>query len=317
MYISLVKFRDMIKIKSILKFLLFFTFVVLFSCNNSTKNDSQNISLKVGMIPILDCSQLFVAKEFKIFEKNGLDVELIPIGGGSKILQSLAANELDVAFSNLSSIVFYENSFSDLINLTGGTLMNEKYTEGGLVSLDKGEINSIEDFEGKTIAVNALNNIVHLAIVKILKQNNLSISDVNIIEMKFSDMPLALRSNRIDVATLPEPLLTMNIEQGDIKNFGDYIVMAFGENYVTGYYTSENKFRDSGDKFEKFNRSMSEATDLLNTYSDSVVNAISKYTKVPKKMIYLSGNPLFVKGVPNEAKNKMKNWLYEESFIRE
>jgi NitT/TauT family transport system substrate-binding protein len=274
------------------------------------------MNLKVGMIPILDCSQLYVAKEFEIFKKNGLNVELIPIGGGSKILQSLAANELDVAFSNLSSVVFYENNLGELINLAGGTLMNEEYTEGGLVTLDKGELNSIEDFKDKTIAVNSLNNIVHLAVVKILKKNNLDPSDVNIIEMKFSDMPLALRSNKIDVATLPEPLLTLAKQEGGIKDFGDYIVMAFGENYVTGYYTSESKLKGSEEKFERFNKSMQEATDILNKYSDSVVNTISKYTKVPANVIRQSGKPLFVKNVPDQAKARMKNWLNEESFVK-
>jgi len=284
--------------------------------NKSDKNDEHDI-LKIGMIPITDCSQLYVAQEFNIFEKYGIKAELIPVAGGAKILQSLAANELDIAFSNLSSIVFYENNFDKLVNLSGGTLMNHEYSEGGLVSLDNGNIKSIEDFKGKIIAVNTLNNIVHLSIVKILKKHNLSSDDVIIVEMKFSDMTLALRSNRIDIATLPEPILSMSMNDGDLKNFGDYIVLAFGENYVTGYYTTETKYKSNETVYKRFNLAIDEATDILNTYSDSVIHAISNHTKISTELIQASGKPLFVKGVPNEAIDKMKTWLNEESFIKQ
>jgi len=293
-------------------------FFIIIGCSEKKKsNDTKEVlSLNVGMIPITDCSQLFVAKEFGIFENNGLDVKLIPVSGGSQILQALAANEIDVAFSNLASIVFYENNFEKLKNLNGGTLMNEEFSEGGLVCLDNGVINSIKDFKNKIIAVNSLNNIVHLAVVKILKKHGISLQDVTIVEMKFSDMNLALRSNRIDIATLPEPLLTMSSGDGKLKNFGDYIVMAFGENYVTGYYTTTLNFDKNTALYQKFNKSMNESTDLLNTFNDSVVNAISKYTKVSDRLIKSSGKPLFVKGVPEEALIGMKNWLNEESFIK-
>lgn len=305
--------------RKITNFLAFVLFTLLvFACTNSKTNKNENNveQLKVGMIPITDCSQLFVAKELGIFSKNGLDVELIPIVGGSQILQSLASNDLDIAFSNLTSIVFFEKNFEKLVSLSGGTLMNDEFTEGGLVCLKNNGINSIDDFKGKTIAVNSLNNIVHLAVVKILKKNGINPSDVTIVEMKFSDMPSALSSKRIDVATLPEPILSLSLNQGNYQNFGDYIVLAFGEYYVTGYFTTNSVFIKSKSKLEKFNKSMQESTKILNTFNDSVVNSISKYTKVSPDVIKSAGKPLFVDNVPEEALNKMSNWLYEESFIK-
>ncbi len=302
-----------IKIYSLLVFMLFFV-----ACNTRQNNNKNNKvkHLKVGMIPITDCSQLFVAKEFGIFAKNGLEVELKPIGGGAKILQSLASNNVDVAFSNLTSVAFFEKNFEKLIPLAGGTLMNDKYTEGGLVCLKSNEINSIKDFKGKTIAVNSLNNIVHLAVVKILKKNGVSLSDVKIVEMKFSDMPSALSSKRIDVATLPEPILSLSINEGNFKSFGDYIVLAFGEYYVTGYFTTNNIYNKYKTKFEKFNKSIQEATIILNNFNDSISNAVSKYTRVSPEVIKSAGKPFFVNEVPHNALEKMNNWLYEESFIK-
>ena len=304
------------------KYIIFLAYLfialIIVSCTNSGSNEKENQKehLRVGMIPITDCSQLFVAKEFGIFAKYGIEVELIPVGGGSQILQSLASNDLDVAFSNLTSIVFFEKNFEELVSLSGGTLMNEEYTEGGLVCLENNGINSIDDFRGKTIAVNSLNNIVHLAVVKILKKNGINPTEVTIVEMKFSDMPSALSSKRIDVATLPEPILSLSMNEGSFKNFGDYIVLAFDEYYVTGYFTTNNVYSKSKSKLDKFNKSIQESTEILNTFNDSVINAISKYTKVSPEVIKTAGKPLFVNEVPEDALDKMSNWLYEESFIK-
>lgn len=42
----------------------------------------------------------FVAKEARLFEKNGLDVEIIRIGGGSRVIQAMLAGEIRVAHAS-------------------------------------------------------------------------------------------------------------------------------------------------------------------------------------------------------------------------
>ena len=37
----------------------------------------------------------FIAKEARVFEKNGLDVEIIRIGGGSRVIQAMLAGEIE------------------------------------------------------------------------------------------------------------------------------------------------------------------------------------------------------------------------------
>ncbi len=42
----------------------------------------------------------FIAKEARVFEKNGLDVEIIRIGGGSRVIQAMLAGEIRVAHAS-------------------------------------------------------------------------------------------------------------------------------------------------------------------------------------------------------------------------
>jgi len=129
--------------------------------------------LKVGIIPITDCSQLYVAKQMEIFKRHGLDIDLIPMAGGSQILQALSTGTVDIAFSNLASVVFYEKNAGKLQRLAGGTLMNAEFSEAGLVVLAASSppITNLQELKGKTIAVNTRRNIVDLAVLRALRKH--------------------------------------------------------------------------------------------------------------------------------------------------
>jgi ABC-type nitrate/sulfonate/bicarbonate transport system substrate-binding protein len=56
----------------------------------------------------------FIAKEAKIFEKNGLDVEIIRIGGGSRVIQAMLAGEIRVAHGSSPAVVEANLAGADL-----------------------------------------------------------------------------------------------------------------------------------------------------------------------------------------------------------
>jgi len=296
--------------------LIIIIFLFLLSCTDDQQSEEQKLNfLKIGIIPITDCSQLYAAKELKIFKKIGLEVQLVPIAGGARILETLAANEIDLGFSNLASAVFYEQNFGKLVQLAGGTMMDTSYSEAGMVCLKNSQIRNIEDLKGKTIAINSLNNIVHLAVVKALKKYDVSTDDVDFVEMKFSDMPIALLGKRIDIATLPEPLLTASMEEGNLRNLGDHFTIAFDKIYSTGYFTNPKKIGDNPKKFEKFNKAIIEITPRVNEFKDDIAAAASKYTKVPSNILKNAGRALFIKELPLNAMEQMRSWLIEEKFL--
>lgn len=57
----------------------------------------------------------FIAKEAKIFEKNGLDVEIIRIGGGSRVIQAMLAGEIKVAHGSSPAVVEANLAGADLV----------------------------------------------------------------------------------------------------------------------------------------------------------------------------------------------------------
>jgi NitT/TauT family transport system substrate-binding protein len=256
-----------------------------------------------------------VAKQDGTFERHGLDVEFVPMSGGAAILQALSAGSVDIAFSNLVSVQYYEKNVGKLHQLAGGTLMNAEHSEAGLVVRSETGINNLTDLKGKTIAVNALRNIVDLAVLRALRIRGISSSDIRLVELPFKDMETALRAGRIDAATLPEPILTKALTAGGLKNLGDHFVLAFKEIYSTGYFTLPRNVLNKKDVFQRFDEAIIEVTPKVNSYNSDVLKAISESTKVSESDLRNSGRPLFVKRLPDSAMEQMQGWMREEGFI--
>ncbi len=296
------------------------TIAVLFwvTGNETTENQTKSamVRLKVGYIPIVDCSQLYVASQRGYFTAAGLDVELVALAGGPPIIQALSTGAIDIGFANLATIVFYEQTAPRLIRLSGGTRMDKDHSEAGLVVLADSGIEQISDIKGKIVAVNSRRNIVDLAILRAIRLSGLTAKDITFVELPFKDMETALRSKRVDVTPLPEPFLSVALRNGGLRNLGDHFALAFGELFSTGYFSMANSATVTPDVIRKFNAAISNATRDLKSPDDNTFGAISAVTKIPKDVLMLAGRPDFVSEIPESAFIKMQSWLEDESLLK-
>jgi len=277
---------------------------------------SNTVNLRIGYIPIVDCSQLYIASQLGYFSKAGFDVELVPMAGGPAIIQALSTDAIDIGFANLATVVFYEETAPRLNRLAGGTRMDKDHSEAGLVVLADSGIQTISDLKGKSIAVNSRRNIVDLAVLRAINKYGLSAKDIMLVELPFKDMETAIRSKRVDAATLPEPFLSIALKTGGVRNLGDHFAIAFGEIYSTGYFSIPQSSKVTSDVIEKFNAAMVNATIDLKSPDEKTFAAISTVTKLSKEVVELTGKPEFVSNVPESAFLQMKTWLQEEKLLK-
>jgi NitT/TauT family transport system substrate-binding protein len=78
----------------------------------------------------------------------------------------------------------------------------------------RSSIYSIRDLKGKTIAIPNRYSNQYLIIFKALRDNGLTIKDVNIVEMPPPDMPAALYSEAVDGITSGEPFMAQTEMEG-------------------------------------------------------------------------------------------------------
>ncbi len=118
-------------------------------------------------------------------------------GGGTVTMQALLANNLDVAGGSISIWVNAISKGAKVKLLLPGSV-TEKPEHSGLLVLEESNIHTIKDLEGKKIAVNVLGAEADFIIRTFLKQNALSIDNVELVIVPAENQEQVLRSRQVD-----------------------------------------------------------------------------------------------------------------------
>src|SRR5947209_3931845 len=159
------------------------------------------------------CSQLLcgvpyeVARSAGIYQKHGLNVELVYTRGGSAAMQALIGGAVDYAATALDvAIQAYANVGADIrrFAVTGRLPLFAVVTAPRTAS----QIQSIKDLEGRTIGVSALGNADHALTLYLLKQAGADAQKVQFATMGVNLLE-ALRQGQMDAGVVQEPALTL------------------------------------------------------------------------------------------------------------
>src|SRR6516165_194207 len=109
----------------------------------------------------------WIAKEAKIYEKHGLDVQLILLRGSGQTSAALLGGSLFASPVALPTVM--------LADLSGADLINVAHTVPGVETkmLVKPEIKRVEDLRGKKIATSALGSLGDFVFRYILRKHGL------------------------------------------------------------------------------------------------------------------------------------------------
>src|SRR5690242_15742805 len=143
----------------------------------------------------------WVAKDAKIYERNGLDVELILVKGSGQTSTSILGGSLFAAPVALPTVM--------LADLGGADLVNVAHTVPGVQSklLVKQEIKRPEDLKGKKVATSSLGSLGDFLFRYIIRKYGMDPSR-DIVWLSVAQPPerlQALSSGVVDAADLSYP----------------------------------------------------------------------------------------------------------------
>lgn len=199
-----------IKSKYILSLVLLAS--LLLACTNKGGNASENdkkSQLNIGVMSSMDYFPIALAKENGFFEQEGVSVT---------ISKFYSANERDAAFQS-------GNLDGTIIDYTGAAIqraggVNLKITsqcDGSfvLVAAEESEVITLQDLKGKRLAVSR-NTVIDFCTDWVLQEANIALSDVDKVEINKIPLRLEmLRNGRIDATMLPDPFVTIALEDGN------------------------------------------------------------------------------------------------------
>jgi NitT/TauT family transport system substrate-binding protein len=253
-------------------------------------------TLKVGVIPIADVAPLYLGIEQGFFKDEGLDVEPQVAEGGAAIATSVLSGDYDFGFSNVVSLVIARSKDLPLKIVSQGVSGHKTEQEAfDTLLVPKGsDIREATDLDGKTVAVNALNNIGPLSINYAVEQAGGDYSQIKYVEVPFPDMIAALEGGRVDAAWVVEPFASQGKAAGMRSIFAPFEAVSPDLTIAT-YFTTEQVIEQKADVVDRFVRAMQKSLSFAQENPDAARKIVLTYTKIPEaaaqKMTLPNWNP--------------------------
>jgi NitT/TauT family transport system substrate-binding protein len=189
------------------------------------------------------------------FEDHELEVEVTPSQGGATVVPAVVSGDTDIAGSNLVSVLLAQAKDIPVKIIAPGTFVRGKRSQdfSAIIAAGDGDIRSPQDLEGKTLAVNTLENVAELTAKASLAKQGVDVSEIELAEVDFPDMNGALSEGRVDAAFQIEPFVSLAVAEGhriiDRPYVGTKPGLQIGCYFTSEQYLSENE--DVVDRFQQ------------------------------------------------------------------
>ena len=161
-------------------------------------------TVKIGYLPSDHDAALFVADAQKQFENNGIKTELVQFNNGGDLMTAMASGDVQVGYVGIAPVL------SSIEKGVPVKVISAAQTEGsGIVVTEDSGINSAADLAGKSIATPGEASIQYSLLTYYLKENNMSVDDLNVSAMKVPSMNDALKTKQIDGIITFQPYVSI------------------------------------------------------------------------------------------------------------
>jgi NitT/TauT family transport system substrate-binding protein len=253
------------------------------ACGSSSDGGKKGepATVKVGVIPIADVAPLYLGIKQGFFKQEKLTIKPQPAEGGAAIVAATVAGDDQIGFSNTTSLLI-ANSKNVPVKLIAQGVAGAAKTSGAwdAVLVKKGSTLTPKDLEGKTVAVNTLQNVGPLTINTALKKRGVDYKKVKYAEIPFPEANQALESGRVDAAWVVEPFVGQGLAAGSKP-----ILFPYEETTpnltVASYFTNKQYLSQNGDVVDRFVKAMNKSLTYAQSHPDAVRKVVPTYTKIP------------------------------------
>lgn len=178
------------------------------SAADTTKTDSSKTNITLGYLPITHALAVFETKEL-LDKKSDSDIEvtLQKFSSWTDLMDALNSGKIDVA-SVLVELAM--GAVSNGIDLKAAALGHKD----GNVVIVSDDISDVRDLKGKTFAIPSNQSSHNILLNDMLALGDLSIDDINVVQLAPSEMPSSLASGSIDGYCVAEPFGAQAVVQG-------------------------------------------------------------------------------------------------------
>jgi NitT/TauT family transport system substrate-binding protein len=217
-----------------------------------------------------------------VFEDHDLDVEVTPSQGGATVVPAVVSGDTDIAGSNLVSVLLAQGKDIPVKIVAPGTFVRGERDQdfSAIVAAGDGDIRSPQDLEGKTLAVNTLENVAELTAKASLAKQGVDVSEIELAEVDFPDMNGALAEGRVDAAFQIEPFVSLALAEGHRIVDRPYVGTKPGLQ-IGCYFTSEQYLSENEDVVERFQQGVADTAAAISKDPAAFREFLPKAAEIP------------------------------------
>ncbi len=254
-------------------------------------------SVRVAYVPIMKFATLYVAAERGLFAKYGLDVDIERVASGTEAIAFLTEGQIDVGgIAIVTSLWNGWNQGLDIRIIAPGALEPFENSPTQLIAsaelVADGTITDVASLAGQTVAVaGGPGSGGEYLLSKALELGDLTIRDVETVNIGNADMPAAFENGAIAAGILGSPFADQVINNG----FGETLAADLTPGLMTVAFVGSGRFvTERPEVAARFVLALTEAARLMQGdeyLADDNVAAYLKYTNSDEEALR-SGTPV-------------------------
>ena len=181
----------------------------------------QLTKVRVSTIPVIDAAPLHAAIARGYFAEQGLEVDTTPSVGGAVGLPAVAAGQIQIALSNIVSIILGAKEGLGFQMIASSSATGDAPpNSAGLVARKGSNFKNGKQLEGKRVVVNTRNSINWLVVREWVQLTGGDPERLIFLEVPFPQMMDTVRGGSGDAAFMVDPFLSAGIANGTTELVG-------------------------------------------------------------------------------------------------
>src|SRR5262245_2033061 len=182
---------------------------------------AQEVTVKVGTVRSISTATILWAAEKGYFKEYGIKVVTETLDTAANSIALLAQNQLQLVEGGISAGYFNALEKSLPVTMVLDRVSSPLGHNLMLRPDHKGQITQLRQLKGKTIATNGSGAVSTYEVGKMLESDGLTLADVDIKVIPFTQYALAFGNKAIDAAITIPPFTAQLLDGGHAVNFKD------------------------------------------------------------------------------------------------
>jgi NitT/TauT family transport system substrate-binding protein len=228
---------------------------------------AQNVEkpdLTVAVVPAVDSAGFFIALHDGLFKAQGLNITFVPAISSETEIADQVKGTVDISGGNyVSYIQAQQAGQADLDIFAEGSVMQPGAQ--GLYTMPDSPIKTLAQLKGRTVGINAPNNILYLLVASVLAEHNIPVNSVHFADIPLPLMAAALKAGKIQAAVLPEPFASEAAQQYGTVQLADLNQGATASFPIQGYAVTRQWATQYPRTLAAFSTALEEGQELADT----------------------------------------------------